>query len=243
MLGELAECPDQEQIIHDFKGSSSRYSRKLRRENSRREAQEMQEVCSPSQTQEDHDYFQNLEIQMLLGGDDSIQDPTGSDQDEEPGHAKLEDIQKFAGSSHRYARKLRREASTERAKMLACSAPDDAAETASEEAVTTAEAHAAFSQEERVLLGASPQEIKNALDTDILQNFAGSSARIDRKLRRQRSFEEAKLLSPTANAYSRAAIEFHKENERKEAELTEMSELMEGLVGKIISRALGEEED
>eukprot|EP00960_Hanusia_phi_P038468 753449-Hanusia_phi.AAC.2 len=26
------------------------------------------------------------------------QDPTGSDQDEEPGHAKLEDIQKFAGS-------------------------------------------------------------------------------------------------------------------------------------------------
>eukprot|EP00960_Hanusia_phi_P019094 562575-Hanusia_phi.AAC.1 len=31
---------------------------------------------------------------------------------------------------------------------------------------------------------------------------AASSARIDRKLRRQRSFEEAKLLSPTANAYS-----------------------------------------
>ncbi|EKX41742.1 hypothetical protein GUITHDRAFT_112157 [Guillardia theta CCMP2712] len=153
MLAEAMDSPNQEQVIHDFKGS--RFSRKLRRENSKREAQELEEASSPTQTREDHEFFKNLEVELLLGEDGLMQSPTGSDREESVGDQHpLEDVQKFSGSSHRYARKLRREASIEKAKRLQCSAPD--AVNASEHA-TTADEHKAFRMEEEMLLGSSPE--------------------------------------------------------------------------------------
>jgi len=236
MLAEAMDSPNQEQVIHDFKGSSSRFSRKLRRENSKREAQELEEASSPTQTREDHEFFKNLEVELLLGEDGLMQSPTGSDREESVGDQHpLEDVQKFSGSSHRYARKLRREASIEKAKRLQCSAPD--AVNASEHA-TTADEHKAFRMEEEMLLGSSPEcdrgGSRHSVEVSKLQSFAGSSARIDRKLRRQRSFDEAKELSPTAQVYSRTEIAFHEDNERKEAELIETTEMLEGLLDKIM---------